>query len=98
MGKDQLASVIVEVFNRGKSYGEGPTCKHGVIVEVFNRGKSYGEWPTCKQGVLMLMEKPVRMEYHSNDFIRIYCQWWSHFQYSKNTNGNLWRSSRQSVP
>ena len=48
MGKDQLASVIVEVFNRGKSYGEGPTCKHGVIVEVNNRGKSYGEGPTCK--------------------------------------------------
>ena len=27
MGKDELASVIVEVFNRGKSYGEGRTCK-----------------------------------------------------------------------
>ena len=27
MGKDELASVIVEVNNRGKSYGEGPTCK-----------------------------------------------------------------------
>ena len=48
MGKDQLASVIVEVNNRGKSYGEGPTCKHSVIVEVNNRHKSYGEGRTCK--------------------------------------------------
>ena len=32
MGKDQLASVIVEVNNRGKSYGEGPTCKQGVLM------------------------------------------------------------------
>ena len=27
MGKDELASVIVELNNRGKSYGEGWSCK-----------------------------------------------------------------------